>query len=1407
VALALQKRRDNVSVATFDVRGDVGFADAGSAIAEELLPFLKPRFDLVERGQLDKIVGEIKLENNLANDLDGQRELGKLAKVRYLVVGSVSRVGGVTINARLVDTRTGLIVQTAKVSAPSADEALRLVPELGKQLLMSDEEKLAYEQQRLQQVKRVEPIQVEAPLPPPPALPAAGAPLPPPVFVEAPPPAFGGLDLQHFKALPPPPPGKLLPPPALGLDVEVRTKLLHVALSLGDNLFRRGQYRDAQRHFDFALQLSPGHVDIGLRIERCAPYVPPPVVVVAAPVIVAKPRIAVLNFMTVGDPRFVSPSLGPWTAQNLAPYFTPYYDVVDPAEVYWYMGRMGMTMRDLMDDPSARRWLARAVGVRYFVLGTVEYGSIDVNAYMLDAEFGFLQGSGRIVARNPFDLKLRLGELAQMTMIDPVERARLLADAERFDAFLLRGRQALDQRKFSVAVEVFTDALKLRPGHVQISFYLNQARDLDRQFAWEQERQRQLAARLAAEEAARRRQWELAQAAELARIRAAQQMAALAVEQRRLEEERRLAASNALVLQARLAIKTKNFSIGLNLFEGAAGLRPGNDDVLRELALARAEAERAAQLRAAEDAALREAVLRKQRDQQLALARQLLEQQRERELAAAAAARKSQEDRDRLAYQSAFDEGQRLLNLKQFDGAIAALQTARRLKKTDAVEALLSRAFADQAYAIAEAKGKDETARLERQLQEERQRRKLAEEKAKANQALYQTALKLAQQAFEQKKLTEAEAKYQEAGQLFKTDAAIAGLRQVQLARAQATADADAVKRKALEDASRTTRLRELIASGQVAHDTKDYAAAVAAFTQAKKLAPDNVEALTGLARAEQARDRQLAEAARKTDDTGRLANFQRLLKSGQDNLAAKQYAAASVALQEALKLSPDDASAKAALAEAEKGRLATLITAKDQEEAKKRTDAYQKLINDGRLALDGKRYDDAIKAYSAAQKLLPGDKLSSAALSDAQAAKQAAQDALTAAAKKRADEVKRTADLQKLLTQTRTALAGKDLAAASKTLDAAAKLGPTNTEVLSLQKDLQAAQKLAQADEIARKQRTERYQALLAAGRKALDGKQYDQAIKTFTEAVNLIPDDKAGLALLDQARKARTDPGPDVAAKVKSYLTNAQTALKSKDFAAAAKALADAQAIAPKDAAVLAALRDLDQARQATKNLAGYQQAIARGEKALAAKRYEDAIAAFSEAAKLMPDDRKAPQLLQQAEKALSAAKLDAQKNQAEYLQAIETGQRAMNAKKYDDAVRAFTRAVELMPGDRRAAKLLDEAQRALRGTDNPKKTPEPKASFQQLFDKALTLEKQQKYQDAMNAYQDALALKPKDQQATTGLRRAELGFRVAEGQRHLDAKRYAEAIREFEAALALSPNNPTVQKLLQKAKQGKN
>src|SRR5205085_10360030 len=120
-----------------------------------------------------------------------------------------------------------------------------------------------------------------------------------------------------------------LPAPGASLQIafstehRARGRALAVALELGDNLFRRGQYREAHAQFQVALALNPGHTDIRLRVDQCRPHLPP------APVVVARPRVAVLDFVAVGDPAFVPPGVGAWAAEQLAPYLCPPYDVAD----------------------------------------------------------------------------------------------------------------------------------------------------------------------------------------------------------------------------------------------------------------------------------------------------------------------------------------------------------------------------------------------------------------------------------------------------------------------------------------------------------------------------------------------------------------------------------------------------------------------------------------------------------------------------------------------------------------------------------------------------------------------------------------------------------------------------------------------------------------------------------------------------------------------------------------------------------------------------------------------------------------------------------------------------------------------------------------------------------------------
>src|SRR5207302_7824499 len=112
-----------------------------------------------------------------------------------------------------------------------------------------------------------------------------------------------------------------------------------------------------------------------IRIDRCAPRLPPPppVVVVATPPgpRVAR-RVAILSFLVNADPGLVPVGFGDWAAAQIASYFTPQYEVVDRGEVCWYMGRLGLTMRDVLADEGARRWLGRALNVRFFVFGTVQ---------------------------------------------------------------------------------------------------------------------------------------------------------------------------------------------------------------------------------------------------------------------------------------------------------------------------------------------------------------------------------------------------------------------------------------------------------------------------------------------------------------------------------------------------------------------------------------------------------------------------------------------------------------------------------------------------------------------------------------------------------------------------------------------------------------------------------------------------------------------------------------------------------------------------------------------------------------------------------------------------------------------------------------------------------------------------
>ncbi|HEV3448500.1 MAG TPA: tetratricopeptide repeat protein, partial [Gemmataceae bacterium] len=726
-ALALSKRRSTISVADFEVRGDLGVADAGRSIAEELLPAFRSRFDLVERGQLSKVIDELRLDgSDLAGNAEGRREVGRLARVQYLVVGSVSPLCGITVNARLVEVRSGLIVQTAKMVARSPEEMLRLMPQLANLLMMTDEQKIAYEQQLVQQSPIVVQAVVEAPLPPPPPVFVEGQPLPPPILVYNPrPPAVGGLVMADLEAL---------PSGGSGISAEfsveregpVKRSLLQVAVSLGDNLFRRGRYQEAHRHFELALSISPHEVDLRVRLERCQPHLspPPPVVVAPSPVIVvARPRIAVLNFVVNADPGRAPPGFGDWAADQLASYFVPAYEVVDRGELFWYMGRLGLTVRDVATDAAARRWLGRAMNVRFFAFGIVQQtASFNVSTHVVDAESGAKQGLGSIHVQDQQDLKLRMAELARQAQTGPAERDRLQREAQENERQLDQVRQFLAQGQAAQAIQVSQAALRKNPNDVGMQALLVRAEQQAQAAALAVARQQAEQQRQAQVAALRQQQQQLARAAEAAKQRAIQESTARTEAARRAQEQQRLAAHERLMAQGKAALQQQNAQQALQYFQSAVAIRPGPDGD-QALAEARALAARNAQAQAAQEQARRAAELQKQKDADLARARAVVDEQRRLQLAEAQAQRQAQETRDQAAAAKFADAGKKLLAQGNFDAAVTSLQAAQRLHKSTDIEGLINQAVAQSA-----AQKQDARARAD-------QARRLAEEKTRRDQA------------------------------------------------------------------------------------------------------------------------------------------------------------------------------------------------------------------------------------------------------------------------------------------------------------------------------------------------------------------------------------------------------------------------------------------------------------------------------------------------------------------------------------------------------------------------------------------------------------------------------------------------------------------------------------------------
>jgi predicted Zn finger-like uncharacterized protein len=282
-------------------------------------------------------------------------------------------------------------------------------------------------------------------------------------------------------------------------------------------------------------------------------------------------------------------------------------------------------------------------------------------------------------------------------------------------------------------------------------------------------------------------------------------------------------------------------------------------------------------------------------------------------------------------------------------------------------------------------------------------------------------------------------------------------------------------------------------------------------------------------------------------------------------------------------------------------------------EDAAKKTRAdYDAHMDAGRTAMVAQRYADALREYTAALTLMPGD-------ADARRGQRDAENRLDGRQNARQQQAANGA----LVDKARAAYRAKHYDEAISAANQALRENPNDADAKQIQRDALQAKRTGKADA----------SQLLSLADAALASGRYEDASRLYDRVLQILPDDDAA----QRGKRAADQASGDTQASLAGYfrfMALGTLSMQNLQFGDASRAFAAALSQVPGD---LAAARGLSDAQAALTGAvfgqAKYYSLVQAGYAALQAQRPGDAILAFQAANRLIPDSPLAIAGLRQA------------------------------------------------------------------------------------------------------------------------------------------------------------------------------
>ena len=502
--------------------------------------------------------------------------------------------------------------------------------------------------------------------------------------------------------------------------------------------------------------------------------------------------------------------------------------------------------------------------------------------------------------------------------------------------------------------------------------------------------------------------------------------------------------------------------------------------------------------------------------------------------------------------------------------------------------------------------------------------------------------------------------------------------------------------------------------------------------------------------------------------------SYESLMKKGNDKFSAKDFISAKTYYEMALKQKANDATAKKKLEE----------TVKKIQEDGARQEIFYAHLDTGDQFFNQQKYEEALAEYEAALKVFPEDKYVGGQA-----------DAVRAILKERQDKQEA---FDTAMSQGETLLAEDNYDAAIMQFETAIEIFPNDK--LPKEKLAEAKQKKQLYNE-----KVTRFDNLMEEARQFGLRKNYESAIGKLDQALELFPNDVEANAKRNEYQTAK-----GIADQYNGIIAVADQLYENKAYKEAKIQYQSALAVVKGDAYATDMIARLDpliaeQDAEEAARIAAEQEAARLAAEAEAAR-----LAAEAEAARIAAE-QEAARLAADAEAARIAAEQEAARIAAEQEAARLAAEEAARIAAEEEAARLAAEA--------EAARIAAEEE-AARQAALAAAEAERQATIKSMLDAADALFEQQEYANAKVKYQEVVTFDAGNALATAKIQEidgifaqmaaeleANYNKAMTAGNQAMSEEKFAEAITQYQSALALKPEDPAATTQLAAATKSEN